>query len=167
MADFDQEVYAAVDALRDRFGTAYLENTGGGCFVIWTPIEGLGVITIGDWDGPLSADGTGFTAVLRGVGQEDAERTVIRLHERDHGLLLRRLADFLLTGRRVGLTWSDLVCERRDRHHAATAHLVTPQAAGEPGCARCGELHRQFLNHDGEAEVPQEQIDRLLDKEPQ
>jgi hypothetical protein len=167
-AQFDHEADAAVEALRARFGFADIEHTGGGCFVIWVPIEDLGAITVGDWDGSLSPGGIGFTAVLRDTSREDAQITIVRLLQRDHDLLLRHVTDYLLTGRRVGLTWADLACERRDAHHDATGHLVTSQCAGEPGCARCDTLHRLFLDHDtnSDAAAPQEEIDRPPYQEP-
>lgn len=113
----DARVSAAVEALRDTFGRAEIVHTGGNCWVIEVPVEGLGSFTVGDESGPLGETGHGFGAELRDTGGEWV-KSVMRCADSDPDVLVDALRAYLRDGTRAGLTQADAPCERRGEHHA-------------------------------------------------
>ncbi|TDB91198.1 hypothetical protein E1264_02590 [Actinomadura sp. KC216] len=133
----------AVAALRKAFGTAYVEHTGGGCFSIYVPIEGMGVLSVGDMHGPLGDSNHGWGVELIDP-DGDYAGPVCNVPDRSVPKLVEVLRASLRDGTRTGLTHHDLVCMRRDQHHADTGHFVNPAHAGDPECVECQEIHPGF-----------------------
>jgi hypothetical protein len=133
----------AVAALREAFGNAYVEHTGGGCFSIYVPIEGLGFLSVGDIDGPLGGSNHGWSVELVYTDGEYGG-PVCNVPDRSVPKLVEALRAFVRDGTRTGLTRHDLLCLRRDQHHATTGHFVNPVHMDDPECVECQEIHRGF-----------------------
>lgn len=140
-------VTEAVAALQAAFGTAYVEHTGGGCFSVYVPIEGLGFLSVGDIDGPLGENNRGWGVELIETDGEYGG-PVCNVPDRSVPKLVEALRAFLRDGTRTGLTRRDLLCMRRDRHHAEAGHLVNPMHMDDPQCAECQQIHRGFYEDD-------------------
>ena len=133
----------AVAALQKAFGNAYVAHTGGGCFSIYVPIVGLGVLSVGDIDGPLGESNRGWSAELI-YADGEYEGHVCNVPDRSVPKLVEALRAFVGDGTRTGLTRHDLLILRRDQHHSAAGHFVNPDHMDDPECAECREIHRGF-----------------------
>lgn len=60
----------AVAALTEQFGNAEVIHTGGPCYSIQVVLEGIGLLWVGDINGPLGESNTGWAAVLNNVNWE-------------------------------------------------------------------------------------------------
>lgn len=133
----------AVAALREAFGLAYIEHTGGDCFSIYVPIEGMGVLSVGDMHGPLGDSNQGWGAELIGPDGE-YQGQVCNVPDRSVPKLVEALRAFLRYGTRTGVIDHDLLYMRRDQHHSDTGHFVDPAHAGDPELIECREIHQGF-----------------------
>jgi hypothetical protein len=132
----------ATTALREAFGHASVEDHLRS-FCILVPIEALGILTVGDIDGPLGESNRGW-GVERYRPDGEYVGPVCKVPDRSVPDLVAALRAFVRDGTRVGLTHSDLVCIRRDEHQAATGHFVHPTHIADPGCAECQRIYRDF-----------------------